>query len=590
MDASNPEPVRLLVWDLDETFWHGTLTEGGMTYRRDCHDIVIELARRGIVSSICSKNDHVRVQEILEREGIWEYFVFPSINWDPKGPRLAALVETIGLRAPTIMLVDDNPMNLAEARHYAAGMQVAAETIIPAILDNPLFRGKSDPDMTRLAQYKLLEKRRADEAQSSGDNAGFLRESGIVVTISHDLEPHLDRVVELINRTNQLNFTKQRLPEDPDAARQELRSLLSQYTVQAGIVRVRDNYGDYGYCGLYIMTSGQLGRKMRHFCFSCRILNMGVETWLYNRLGRPSLKIRGEVLTDVLRDDRDIDWISAELPETAMVIGSDDAPKLDYVFARGGCDLHAIQHYFTVAVGALFGEFNIVEGGLNLPLQHSSFARHRLRGLPPDAAAAFHQVGYRDEHFQSALADVKPDATGVWVLSFWADAGNPLYRHRASGLSVPVPIPGVRVMFQDVSRMDPAESGADPKLISYLRDHFDYVGMISEAEFKENVRVLLDSAGPNTKIFILMAHEKPGQRGQEAGGMTRKQITNHWITEITAGLPGVTLMDIGKFSSGVESGPGNANHFDRITYFRVFQEIMRNIREESPPATQASAA
>jgi hypothetical protein len=39
--------------DLDETFWKGILTEGGIEYQQSPHDIVIELARRGIMSSIC---------------------------------------------------------------------------------------------------------------------------------------------------------------------------------------------------------------------------------------------------------------------------------------------------------------------------------------------------------------------------------------------------------------------------------------------------------------------------------------------------------------------------------------------------------
>ena len=34
MNAVTKEAVRLVVWDLDETFWSGTLTEGGMSYRR----------------------------------------------------------------------------------------------------------------------------------------------------------------------------------------------------------------------------------------------------------------------------------------------------------------------------------------------------------------------------------------------------------------------------------------------------------------------------------------------------------------------------------------------------------------------------
>jgi hypothetical protein len=46
------DPICLVIWDLDEAFWHGTLTEGGIAhYSIDNHNIVVELARRGIVSS-----------------------------------------------------------------------------------------------------------------------------------------------------------------------------------------------------------------------------------------------------------------------------------------------------------------------------------------------------------------------------------------------------------------------------------------------------------------------------------------------------------------------------------------------------------
>ena len=77
---------------------------------------------------------------------------------------------------------------------------------------------------TRLSQYQLLQRRQTDEKAAGGDNTAFLRDSNIRVSIEHDLEPHLDRAIELINRTNQLNFTKNRLPEDMDAARAELRA------------------------------------------------------------------------------------------------------------------------------------------------------------------------------------------------------------------------------------------------------------------------------------------------------------------------------------------------------------------------------
>lgn len=79
-----PPDIRLVIWDLDETFRQGTLTEGGNTrYVQEHHDLVIELARRGIMSSICSKNYHETVKEVLTDAGLWDYFIFPSISWRP---------------------------------------------------------------------------------------------------------------------------------------------------------------------------------------------------------------------------------------------------------------------------------------------------------------------------------------------------------------------------------------------------------------------------------------------------------------------------------------------------------------------------
>jgi len=219
------EPIRLVVWDLDETFWRGTLTEGGIAWRDDCQEIVIELARRGVMSSICSKNDFESVKALLTERGIWDYFIFPSIDWSPKGHRIKQIVDGVQLRPETVLLIDDNHLNLEEAKFFVPGIQVASDAIIPSILSDPLFVGKDDRALTRLGQYKVLERRKADEERErevAGDIIGFLRNSDIRVRIENDVEAHLDRAIELINRTNQLNFIKRRLPENLNAARRRL--------------------------------------------------------------------------------------------------------------------------------------------------------------------------------------------------------------------------------------------------------------------------------------------------------------------------------------------------------------------------------
>ncbi len=582
MNAPGPEAVRLVVWDLDETFWHGTLSEGGHRYRREVHDIVVALAQRGIVSSICSKNDYATVRSVLEKEGIWEYFVFPSINWDPKGPRLAQLVEDVQLRAPTILFIDDNPMNLGEAQHYVPGIQVADEHFVEQMLDSPLFRGKPDAGLTRLKQYQVLQQRKADEAEASqkagGDNTAFLRESGIVVTIDHDLEKHLDRAIELINRTNQLNYTKKRLSEDQETARAELREMLSGHAVQAGILHVRDRYGDYGYCGLYVVTSGPTGR-LKQFCFSCRILNMGVETWLYNRLGRPPLRVMGEVLTDVLGDTRQVDWITLRLPD-AEIAHVAEARTFDYVYARGGCDLHALAHYFNMAAGTIHGEYNTVEDGVMLPLHHSVFARHAITGLPQAASRVFAKLGYKPEHFKSLLSDVPAGGRALWILSFWGEAGYALYEHNFTGKQIPVAARLYKGTLQDITQADPEKFKADAALIAHVKRHFTFKGMIDEDTFKENLRMILGRKTPETRVFILMATEDHLNKDNVVTINKRKQSVNQWTEAVAREFSNVELLSMTDYATDQER-TNNPNHFDRMVYFKVFQDIMRRAGENA---------
>src|SRR5262249_47959586 len=80
MGQGSPEPGRLVIWDLDETFWEGTLSEGGITFCPEHRYIVIALAERGIISTICSKNDLEAVRDLLNEHEVWDYFVFPSVK------------------------------------------------------------------------------------------------------------------------------------------------------------------------------------------------------------------------------------------------------------------------------------------------------------------------------------------------------------------------------------------------------------------------------------------------------------------------------------------------------------------------------
>jgi len=570
MAARWPEPIRFIIWDLDETFWKGTLTEGGITYRQEVHDIVIELAHRGIISGICSKNDLAPVRDLLTERGIWEYFVFPSISWESKGPRIARLVEQMQLRPETILFIDDNPMNLHEAQHFVPGLQIADETIIGSLLDEPLLRGKPDARLSRLQQYRLLEKRKTDEERAGGDSRDFLRSSNIRVSILHDVSDHLDRVIELINRTNQLNFTKVRLPEDVNEARAQLAEQLASFRWQVGLVKVVDKYGDYGFCGFYAFNI--MSRRLDHFCFSCRTLGMEVESWLYARLGRPRIRVQGEVLAKLPQaDDPPIDWITLAAESEGDEPVNENA--LGTVYLRGSCDLAAVGHYLGLVSAKLIQDFNVSYNGLNLRLDHSMFIRHTLR--PPDERGmeALASIGYPAEICRSLLPESARHAD-LFVMTFAVDR-HALYRHRDTGVLAPFTAPGVGGTTDVTTLAAEAEkyfgTAGGRTSFSNLCETFDYAGPISEADFKLNLRLALDLIPGDKPVIIILALE-PKSKPNSAKAASQPVI-NPWIREIAVQYSNVALLDLMSCIASPSEMHGTI-HFDRAVYMRLYQQIL----------------
>ena len=72
------DTVKLIIWDLDETFWSGTLSEGGVRIPEENVQLIKDLTSCGIIQSICSKNDLEPAKTVLQESGIWDYFVFST--------------------------------------------------------------------------------------------------------------------------------------------------------------------------------------------------------------------------------------------------------------------------------------------------------------------------------------------------------------------------------------------------------------------------------------------------------------------------------------------------------------------------------
>ena len=458
------------------------------------------------------------------------------------------------------------------------GLRCLAETCIASLLDDPLLQGKPDPTLTRLGQYRLLESRQAARA-TSGDTDAFLRDSAITVSIDYDVQASLGRAIELINRTNQLNFTKQRLPEDPASAAALLSEQVSSRFIKAALISVRDRYGDYGVCGLYVLQErhGHPARLLQ-FCFSCRILGMGVETWLYRLLGCPGLAVQGPVLNDVTQDARHIDWIDTDQPGAQS--GPARAAKLDYVLLRGGCDIHTIAHYFGPDAGRIVRELHEVRDGVEPTISHSIMLRHALCGVPDAAREAARPFGLRVEDFTSLIAE--PPTTerpAAWILSFTHDNQTMLYRHKQTGVLIPIRFYKSPHIMRSYIGQSPDAVGTSQAVLDHLAANFEFAGPISDELFLENLGMVLARAPDIVRVFVLLGNEKRAGKAGEAIAAPAMIKRNALVRQAVASsrrAETVTLMDC------VEPGaaPILGNHYDRAVYYAIYRHISSRLHDK----------
>lgn len=598
------EPVRMVVWDLDETFWKGTLSEGGIKeYVQAHHDIIVTLAGRGILSSICSKNDPDVVTEILQEKGLLDYIVFPSISWEPKGLRLAQLIETVQLRAPTIIFIDDNPNNRAEAAALIPGLQVEAETFIPHILSDPRFAGKDDRELTRLRQYKLLESRKQDEERATGGNEDFLRTCGIRVFIDYDVEANLDRAIELINRTNQLNYTKLRLPDDMDAAREDLRRQISYFDRRAGLVYVTDKYGDYGYIGFFLtiaqrskQVEGCHNSRLIHFCLSCRTLGMQIEKWLYEHLGRPELTVVGEVLTDLSSPGR-IDWVC----QVDRKVGARSAPDpiAPRVVVYGGCEAQVVSGYLNAYTSRMEVYANYAANGMFRRTEDSTTLLEICDRDRDMFSAEADALGLAiDLEAVNFLASV--DTPTLFVFNLSADAHwSPKIRHKTKGWRLVLgPRFGSQLMganFVDlpedqlVSLLSANSAYTEEqrqhiiKVASHIRENYELAPPLSDAEKLANAREIIRRVPVGSKLIFAVNHDKwrPRYPSDEVWGSPAITKYAASMRKLAAEYPYVRVVSYSQVITTLDD-MRDGWHYSRETYLKFSQLLVETAKSLAP--------
>jgi FkbH-like protein len=314
--ARQGRSYKCLVLDLDNTLWGGVIGDDGLD------GIVIgqgsplgegfaelqayakELARRGIILAVSSKNDEKNALEpfekhpemVLRRADIAAF----RANWTDKAANIRAIAQDLNIGLDSLVFLDDNPAERIQVRD-ALPMVAVPEVpddpaMIPHILaDAGYFESLAitAEDLQRSGQYQENIAREQHRATAS-DMASFLRGLDMRMVYRRFDTLGMQRIVQLINKTNQFNLTTRRYTEadvaaiiaDPDSFGLQLRLL--------------DRFGDNGIIAIII------GRMLDPavltidtWLMSCRVLGRQVEATTLNLIAATAQAMGARTLRGV---------------------------------------------------------------------------------------------------------------------------------------------------------------------------------------------------------------------------------------------------------------------------------------------------
>lgn len=290
---------KALVLDLDNTLWGGVIGDHGVSNIKigndspvseaylDFQKYIKELHSRGVILSIASKNDMKNALDGLNHsEGVLKEKDFLSIkaNWSDKAQNIEEISNELNIFKDAIVFVDDNPAERELIQKYLSDVNVlkissdVSEYI--DILDRSGFfevTTLSSDDMNRnLALEANKERIKFEENAINYEEYLISLEMKSLIKISNGEQ--LERISQLINKTNQFNLTTYRY------ASSEILKFMESENSCVIYGNLEDKFGDNGITSVIVCDLSSKEIEINIWVMSCRVFKREMEFAMFDKL------------------------------------------------------------------------------------------------------------------------------------------------------------------------------------------------------------------------------------------------------------------------------------------------------------------
>jgi len=287
------QACKCLVLDLDNTLWGGVIGEDGMSgiqlseyypgnVFKNFQRSILNLRNQGVMLAIASKNNFNDAIEVIQKHPdciIKESdFAAIQINWVDKALNIEKIAKKLNIGLDSIVFFDDNPEERLWVSRKLPQVKVInvpkdpmlySQSLASCNYFNFLTVTNEDKNRTKMIQES---QNREELRDNSKDLNSFLASLNMIVSISFANNKTLERVSQLINKTNQFNLTTKRYSVVEVADLIESGSIVLYLSVE-------DCFGNHGISGVSIIKQRNENEwVIDTFLLSCRIIGKRIES------------------------------------------------------------------------------------------------------------------------------------------------------------------------------------------------------------------------------------------------------------------------------------------------------------------------
>ena len=287
------EAKKCLVLDFDNTLWGGFIGEVGVNSIELGPDTsrgkaflefqltIKDLASRGVLIAGCTKNDMKNALAGLNHPNSIlkpEDFAVIEASWDPKPVAMQRIVQSLNIGARAFVFVDDSKIEVHSVKTQFPEIEtVLLDSKFPEKYSSCILRPRyfesvklTREDISRKGS-QLTSNTKKPTDMGSYDHMQTLKDLNAVATIGRPTSDQLERVLQLVNKTNQFNLNGVRRTPP------EIKRLADDADSLVLVGEFKDDLTNYG---LTTVIGGRFEKqtfKIEIWVMSCRTFDRYLE-------------------------------------------------------------------------------------------------------------------------------------------------------------------------------------------------------------------------------------------------------------------------------------------------------------------------